>query len=183
MPGKIASPRFERLESEFIQNGGEWKEVEIQELFDGKVGNFDIQKMHLNGKGEFVISSGVTNRGVIGRTDIKADIIPKNSITIDMFGNVFARDYPYKLVTHARVFALLPKVPMSIKSLNYIEAHMSFLSKVYGYEFMATWDKVKNTKITLPYINDKPHLSFMERYITEIEKPIFEGLDAYLTNT
>lgn len=180
---KIDNSCIEKLECEFIQSGGEWKEIEIEDLFNGKVGNFDIQKIHLNDKGYAVVSSGVTNRGIIGRTDVEADIIFESSITIDMFGNVFARNYPYKLVTHARVFALLPKSPMSIKSLNYIEVHMSFLSKIYGYEFMATWDRVKNIRITLPYMNDELCFSYMEKYIAAIERPILEELGLYLSST
>ena len=180
MPGKIECPRFEKLEAEFIQGGGEWKEVEIQELFDGKVGSFDIQKAHINGRGKVVVSSGVTNRGIIGYTDVEAEIIPENTITVDMFGNVFARDHAYKLVTHARVFALLPKTKMNIRTLNYVVTQMSYLSKIYGYEFMATWDKIKEKKIILPYINDKPAYSFMEKYIEEIERGVFEKIDAYL---
>ena len=44
--------------------------------------------------------------GVIGKSNIKAKIFSKNTITIDMFGYAYFRNYQYKMVTHARVFSI-----------------------------------------------------------------------------
>ena len=55
------------------------------------------------------MSAGLSNHGIIGKTDREPKVIDKNTITVDMFGNAFYRDTEYKMVTHARVFALSPK--------------------------------------------------------------------------
>ena len=106
MLGKIVSPRLEKLEKEFLESGGEWKEVRVEKIFTAKNGDFDIQQKHINNKGEFIITSGLQNNGILGKSDIKAKIFDRNTITVDMFGNAFFRNYKYKLVTHARVFSL-----------------------------------------------------------------------------
>ena len=98
--GKTVSPRnMPRCE-------GGFKEFKLGELFTSENGDTDIQGHHLNGKGNNVVSSGTQNNGIVGRTDVKAKVFSKNTITIDMFGNSFFQNEEYKLVTHARVFAL-----------------------------------------------------------------------------
>ncbi|XZK28134.1 restriction endonuclease subunit S [Clostridium perfringens] len=139
-----------------------------------------MQNKHLNGRGELVVSSGNTNRGIIGNTDINAKIIKKNSITIDMFGNVYARDYPYKMVTHARVFSLIPKEEMSVRVLNYIASNLDYLPSVYSYSNMATFDKIKGIKITLPVLNEKINFLYIEKFIEELETSYIEKLKVYL---
>lgn len=108
-------------------NTADWKEFKIGDLFEGYSGDFDIKQKHINEKGTPVITSGLNNTGLLGKTDVKAKIFPANTITIDMFGNTFLRDYEYKLVTHARVFCLKPKREISEKALLFITTTLFFL--------------------------------------------------------
>ena len=78
-----------------------WGKYKIGDLFESSNGDYDIQKKHINGKGEWVITAGLTNNGVLGRSDVNAKIFNANTITIDMFGSAFYRQFPYKMVTHA----------------------------------------------------------------------------------
>ncbi len=93
----------------------EWGEFRIGDLFDSSNGNFDIQKGHINGKGNYVITAGLTNNGILGKTDVNALIFNENTITIDMFGAVFFRQFKYKMVTHARVFSIETKFEITEK--------------------------------------------------------------------
>ena len=86
-----------------------------------------------------------------------------------MFGNLFSRNYPFKMVTHARVFSIIPKIKMSIKSLNYIATNLFYLNQIYGDSNMATWDKIKNINISLPFLNGNINFSYMEKFIEELE--------------
>jgi len=43
-------------------------------LFEISNGNFDIQKNHINGSGDYVITAGVTKNGVLEKTDFEAKI-------------------------------------------------------------------------------------------------------------
>lgn len=147
-------------------------------LFSSQTGNFDIQKIHINDKGNFVVSSGEQNNGIIGKTDVDAKIIKENTITVDMFGNVFFRDYKYKMVTHARVFSLeYNNGEISREVGMYFVVLMKYFKKKFSYSDMASYEKIKNIEILLPITpNGNIDFDFMEKYIRAIEKKAIKGV-------
>lgn len=170
------------------------KEFRIGDLFRGYNGNTDIKKEHINGKGYPVVSSGLENTGIIGFSDIEARIFPSNTITIDMFGNVFFRDFEYKIVTHARVFSLVLKDhQLTLKAGLYIASILSWLSKVFSYNNMCSYNKIAHMNISLPVIEhaDSNHeytvddidWQYMEDRIRELEEDRIRELDTYLKVT
>ena len=181
MLGKIVSPRLEKLEKEFLESGGEWKEVRVEKIFTAKNGDFDIQQKHINNKGEFIITSGLQNNGILGKSDIKAKIFDRNTITVDMFGNAFFRNYKYKLVTHARVFSLDSKNFMMNEKIGlYFVSQFAYFSKIFSYSNMCSYNKIKDLKITLPFLNGEIYFSYMEKYIEELEAYLMaSGLKNY----
>ncbi|MGL2845301.1 restriction endonuclease subunit S [Helicobacter pylori] len=151
---------------------------------------FDIQKRHINHKGEFVITAGLSNNGVLGQSDIKAKVFESHTITIDMFGCAFYRSFAYKMVTHARVFSLKPKFEISHKIGLFLSTLFFGYPKKFGYENMCSWAKIKNDKVILPL---KPtanaqtlediDFDFMEKFIAELEQCRLAELQAYLKAT
>ncbi|UOR40041.1 restriction endonuclease subunit S [Helicobacter pylori] len=156
---------------------------------------FDIQKRHINHKGEFVITAGLINNGVLGQSDIKAKVFESHTITIDMFGCAFYRSFPYKMVTHARVFSLKPKFEINHKIGLFLSTLFFDYPKKFGYENMCSWAKIKNDKVILPL---KPtantqtlkdidfnfiDFNFMEKFIAELEQCRLAELEAYLKAT
>nr|WP_205253260.1 restriction endonuclease subunit S [Helicobacter pylori] len=147
------------------------------DLFEASNGDFDIQKRHINHKGEFVITAGLSNNGVLGQSDIKAKVFESHTITIDMFGCAFYRSFPYKMVTHARVFSLKPKFEINHKIGLFLSTLFFGYPKKFGYENMCSWVKIKNDKVILPL---KPtaktqtfediDFTFMEKFIAELEQ-------------
>jgi len=107
----------------------EWGEFKLGDLFEGTNGDFDIQKNHINGLGSYVITAGLTESGILGKTDIYAKVFDKKTITIDMFGNAFFRQFKYKMVTHARVFSLKPKFKITEKQGLFLANSFHFLNK------------------------------------------------------
>ncbi|GAA8138597.1 restriction endonuclease subunit S [Helicobacter pylori] len=146
-------------------------------MFEASNGDFDIQKRHINHKGEFVITAGLSNNGVLGQSDIKAKVFESHTITIDMFGCAFYRSFPYKMVTHARVFSLKPKFEINHKIGLFLSTLFFGYPKKFGYENMCSWVKIKNDKVILPL---KPtantqtfediDFTFMEKFIAELEQ-------------
>nr|WP_207626776.1 restriction endonuclease subunit S [Helicobacter pylori] len=159
-------------------------------MFEASNGDFDIQKRHINHKGEFVITAGISNNGVLGQSDIKAKVFESHSITIDMFGCAFYRSFPYKMVTHARVFSLKPKFEINHKIGLFLSTLFFDYPKKFGYENMCSWAKIKNDKVILPL---KPTANtqtledidfhFMEKFIAELEQCRLAELEAYLKAT
>ncbi|WRD31000.1 restriction endonuclease subunit S [Helicobacter pylori] len=167
-----------------------WGEFKLGDLFEASNGDFDIQKRHINHKGEFVITAGLSNNGVLGQSDIKAKVFESHSITIDMFGCAFYRSFPYKMVTHARVFSLKPKFEINHKIGLFLSTLFFDYPKKFGYENMCSWAKIKNDKVILPL---KPTANtqtledidfiFMEKFIAELEQCRLAELQAYLKAT
>lgn len=187
-------------ESEPLPEGGWWKEGRefiFSDLFTSQTGDTDIQKKDTNGKGCYVVSAGLSNHGIIGKTDREAKVIDKNTITVDMFGNAFYRDTEYKMVTHARVFALSPKFEMTEGSGLYVASCMSYLTKKFAYSNMCSWNKIQDLPICLPIQTDDsgkpvidagktyspkgyiPDWEYMEKYIKATEKEIIKEVVMY----
>ena len=175
--GKVDALLNEKLEKV------EWGEFKIEELFESYNGNFDIQKEHINGKGEYVITAGLTNNGILGKTDVEAKIFDDKTITIDMFGAVFYRQFKYKMVTHARVFSLYPKFEITENQGLFLVNSFHFLNKKFGYENMCSWNKIKSDKIHLPTKKGKIDFHFMENFIAELENERINKLANYLEIT
>ncbi len=171
-------------------NAIKWGEFKLGDLFEASNGDFDIQKRHINHKGEFVITAGLSNNGVLGQSDIKAKVFESHTITIDMFGCAFYRSFPYKMVTHARVFSLKPKFEINHKIGLFLSTLFFGYPKKFGYENMCSWAKIKNDKVILPL---KPtanaqtlkdiDFNFMEKFIAELEQCRLAELEAYLKAT
>ncbi len=171
-------------------NAIKWGEFKLGDLFEASNGDFDIQKRHINHKGEFVITAGLSNNGVLGQSDIEAKVFESHTITIDMFGCAFYRSFPYKMVTHARVFSLKPKFEINHKIGLFLSTLFFGYPKKFGYENMCSWAKIKNDKVILPL---KPtaktqtlkdiDFHFMEKFIAELEQCRLAELEAYLKAT
>lgn len=187
-------------ESEPLPEGRWWKEGRefiFSDLFTSQTGDTDIQKKDINGKGCCVVSAGLSNHGIIGKTDRESKVIDKNTITVDMFGNAFYRDTEYKMVTHARVFALSPKFKMTEGSGLYVASCMSYLTKKFAYSNMCSWNKIQDLPLCLPIQTDDsgkpvidagktyspdgyiPDWEYMEKYIKATEKEIIKEVVMY----
>lgn len=147
-------------------------------MFTSSNGDFDIQKSHVNGHGDYVITAGLTNNGVLGKTDIAAKVFEAKTITVDMFGFAFYRYFKYKLVTHARVFSLKPKFTITDNQGLFLANSFHFLHKKYGFENMCSWEKIKTEKIQLPTKDGKIDFDFMESFIAELEARRIAELEA-----
>ncbi|MBM0598472.1 restriction endonuclease subunit S [Helicobacter pylori] len=171
-------------------NAIKWGEFRLGDLFEASNGDFDIQKRHINHKGEFVITAGLSNNGVLGQSDIKAKVFESHTITIDMFGCAFYRSFAYKMVTHARVFSLKPKFEINHKIGLFLSTLFFGYPKKFGYENMCSWAKIKNDKVILPLkptaktqTPENIDFTFMEKFIAELEQCRLAELEAYLKAT
>lgn len=149
----------------------EKKEFKIEELFEYKTGDVDLQKTDLTETGEWVVTAGTTNYGLLGKTTKTAKIISKNTITIDMFGCAFYRNFDYKMVTHARVFALIPKIKCSERVGLFLTGSLAYLKKLFSYQNMCSFSKIKDLTIQLPITSTgEIDFDYMEKYISAIIK-------------
>lgn len=160
-----------------LSEGGNLRKFKIGDLFEGKTGDTDLQQKDANNRGHLFINSGVQNLGIKGRTDRLARIFPKNTITIDFWGNAYYRDFEYKLATHNHVFSLSGNVIRNEKVGLYLSATMSYMPHFFSYNNMGTWNKIKEHYISLPATKTgDPDYEFMETYIRALEKVVIKGV-------
>ena len=128
--------------------------------------------------GEYVITAGVSNNGILGKSDVEAKVFKSKTITVDMFGYAFYRSFNYKMVTHARVFSLVPKNKITENQGMFLESSLSYLKKLFGYENMCSFTKIKNLTTILPTKNGKIDFDFMETFVAELEAQRVAELEA-----
>lgn len=166
-----ASDEAGASEADFGNGQVRFKKFALDTLFISSTGDVDLQQKDINGKGEFFINSGVENRGIKGRTDRPARIFPANTITVDFWGNAYYRDFEYKMATHNHVFSLAGDVIRNRLVGMYIVGILSKLPKLFSYNNMATWNKLKTIEVSLPVtLSGDIDFDYMERYIRAIEK-------------
>lgn len=158
-----------------------YKDFKIGDLFIAQTGDTDLQQKDINGKGIYFINSGVEAQGIKGKTDKEAKVFDSNTITIDFWGNAYYRDFEYKMATHNHVFSLSGDV---IKNRNvglYLITTMSYMKKLFSYNRMGTWSKIKELFIHLP-ITETGNIDFvyMESRIREMEESRIREMEAYL---
>ena len=174
-PGKTVSPRPTELKA------WAYKDFKIEDLFFAQTGDTDLQQKDINGRGTLFINSGVEALGIKGKTDREAKVFDSNTITIDFWGNAYYRDFEYKMATHNHVFSLSGDV---IKNRNiglYLVSTMSYMRKLFSYNNMGTWSKIKEQYIHLP-VTKKGNIDFvyMESRIREMEESRIREMEAYL---
>ena len=117
------------------------------------------------------IMSGTTNTGLVGHISNPVPTFPKNSITVDIFGNVFYRDY---------IFAASDDVGVLWNDDNHFNSyHMLYLASAIKVSLAGMFDygrklrisQVKPYKVYLPVdLNGQLNLDFMELFIRAQQK-------------
>ena len=157
-----------------------WKEFQVGDLFDSKTGSFDIQPQQLSDDGTLVVSAGTANNGIIGRTEVDVAPISGNTITVDMFGHTIFRDYPYTMVTHARVFALIPKNVVSKSVGQFVAGVLNRQFLNYAYDNMCSFRKVENEFIKLPATpSGEPDWVYMDEYMSAVMRESKANLEIF----
>ncbi|MGM9920652.1 MAG: restriction endonuclease subunit S [Eubacterium sp.] len=167
----------EKLLDNFRDGKVKTKEFKVGDLFDASTGDVDLQQKDVNGKGTYFINSGLTERGIKGKTDRLAKIFPANTITIDFWGNAFYRDFDYKMATHNHVFSLSGDCIKNKRVGLFLSSALSKFTNVFSYSNMGTWTKIKEMTISLPVTPScDPDYDLMDRYIHAIEKTVIRDV-------
>ncbi len=183
----LTSPRLEKLNKEFEQNGGEWKEFKIGELFDihptkaYKLTNADL--LSANGKTP-VVSNTSLNNGIIGFSVLppteQGNIITYSDTTTS--DGIFYQ--PADFIGYPHIQGLYPhqKNKWFEKSLLYfVSLFRKSAAGRFDYANKFNRKTAAELTVTLPAAPDgTPDFSYMERYIGELEQARVSELAAYL---
>lgn len=157
--------------SDFDVNG--WGDFKIKEFFSVELSKGDIKLDDMSAGPVPLISSGETNNGIVGYIDSggdgKAEIFPRNRITLDMFGNAFYQDEPFYAVSHGRVNILNPKFDLTLNVGLFICTIINQEQYKYSYGRAVYSGVAEKMDIKLPIkSNGEPDWEFMENYIKSL---------------
>lgn len=182
----LTSPRLAELKKKFEQNGGEWKEFKIGELFSVSSNpQLNKESFHFSTNGQYpYFTRTVFNNGILGYVDYLDDEhkISGNSIAVGMLGMQFFY-MPSDFYAGQFTKTVFPKFKeFNEKLAIYFIAFFNKLQKILQGVLVRDFEKIFcESKMLLPATRDgTPDFSYMERYIVELEQARVSELAAYL---
>ncbi|WP_194283583.1 restriction endonuclease subunit S, partial [Streptococcus suis] len=179
---KALSPRLAKLDKEFEEAGGEWREYNLAELFGKSTRGKRLKSSdRVFGTLPFV-TAGEENTGISAYIGNDVEIFRANSITIDMFGSAKFRGYDFGADDHVAVVHT-NHLPKAVCQFITVAIHKSSYSGKFSYSRNFYAKDADELIISLPTINNNLAFSYMENYIKALEAERIETLEAYLTVT
>jgi len=154
-------------------------ECKFKDIFDKiKQGRRLKKDDQIAGNIPFVMS-GRTNTGVVGYISNPIALFPKNSITIDIFGNSFYRSYDFGAGDDTGVY-WNDKTQYSKEAMLYLTTAMekTLLGK-YSYGKKLRSSQSFNFKMQLPTKDGKIDFSYMELLISAVQKLVIKDVVLY----
>jgi len=157
----------------------EWREFSYKNIFNKIIQGRRLKKDdQIAGNIPFVMA-GISNTGVVNYISNPVASFPKNSITIDIFGNTFYRDYDFGAGDDTGVYW------NSVK--NYSKGTMLFFTVLMGKSVFGKFDfgkKLRSSQsldfnIQLPTKNRQPDYKTMETFISAIQKLVIKDVVLY----
>lgn len=189
-PIELDNSKFEKADADFLAQGGEFREFEIQELFEIKpTKNYGLTNEKLfetKGTTPVVVNSSLNN-GIGGFVDLepteKGNIITFSDTTTS--DAIFYQPKDFIGYSHVQGVYPLEKEKWSSYSLRYFCS--TFRKSTFGlfsYGNKFNREKARKVKIQLPVEKSgEIAFKFMEERIKELELERIKELEAYLTAT
>ena len=127
--------------------------------------------------------AGTTNAGVVNYISNPVASFPRNSITVDIFGNVFYRDFDFGAGDDTGVYWNDEKDYSKEAMLFFAISMEKSLSGKFSFGNKLRRSQSLDFKIQLPIKNNKIDFDFMESFIAELEAQRIAELEAYLLAT
>lgn len=137
---------------------------------------------HISGGIPFIMA-GTTNAGVVNYISNPVASFPGNSITVDIFGNVFYRDFDFGAGDDTGVYWNDEKDYSKEAMLFFAISMEKSLSGKFSFGNKLRSSQSLDFKIQLPIKNNKIDFDFMESFIAELEAQRIAELEAYLLAT
>ena len=157
----------------------DFSDVTFSRIFDcikqGRRLKKDDQK---EGKIPFIMS-GVTNTGVVNYISNPVAIFPKNSITLDIFGNAFYRNFEFGAGDDTGVYWSETEEYSSKSMLFFTTAMNVAVAGQYSYGHKLRSSKSLDLTMKLPVINGKMDITTMELLISAVQKLVIKDVVLY----
>ena len=153
-----------------------WKAVTYQSAFDHiKQGRRLKKEDQLPGSIPFVMA-GTTNTGVVNYISNPVASFPKNSITIDIFGNAFYRNYAFGAGDDTGVYWNTQADYTSKQMLFFTSSMEKSIAGKFSYGKKLRSSQSLDIKMYVPSVKGGIDLNFMDTLISAIQKLIIKDV-------
>ena len=157
----------------------DFSDVTFSRVFDCiKQGRRLKKEDQKEGKIPFIMS-GVTNTGVVNYISNPVAIFPKNSITLDIFGNAFYRNFEFGAGDDTGVYWSEIEEYSSKSMLFFTTAMNVAVAGQYSYGHKLRSSKSLDLTMKLPVINEKMDIKTMELLISAVQKLVIKDVVLY----
>lgn len=174
--------KLSKCESEALAHFNElkWKEFSYSEIFNHiKQGRRLKKGDQKPGKIPFVMA-GTTNTGIVGYISNPIATFPKNSITIDIFGNTFYRNYDFGAGDDTGVYWNDDKNYSSEQMLYFSSCMEKSIRGKFSFGKKLRSSQSFDFRIFLPTTpDDSPDYAFMETFISAVQKLVIKDVVLY----
>ncbi|CAK3443428.1 Restriction endonuclease [Vibrio crassostreae] len=167
---------------DFTNDDIEWGKFSYQSLFSNIQQGRRLKKDDQISGGLPFVMSGVTNTGVVNHIANSVFRFPENSITVDIFGNTFYRNYDFGAGDDTGVYWNTEK-EHSKNAMLFIASSLerSIFGKFsYGKKLRSS--QSLNFQAMLPSMNNEPNYSAMELLTSAIQKLVIKDVVLYADN-
>lgn len=160
-------------------NSIDWGEFTYQDIFNNIEQGRRLKKAdQISGKIPFVMS-GITNNGVVNYIDNPVASFPKNSITVDIFGNAFYRSYQFGAGDDTGVY-WNNQIDYSCATLLFFTAAIEkSIRGKYSYGNKLRSSQSIQFKMKLPKKGKSPDYEYMELLISAVQKLVIKDVVEY----
>ncbi|MGP1486077.1 MAG: restriction endonuclease subunit S [Campylobacter sp.] len=159
---------------EFSRRGGVAREFTLESLFDNIRQGRRLKKQDQKAGVIPFIMAGVTNNGVANYISNPVAKFPANSITVDIFGNTFYRDYEFGAGDDTGVYYNVAQTYTKETMLYFTTVISKSLFGKFSYGQKLRISQSLNFKIKLPTKNGEIDYDFMQNFIKAIEKLVIK---------
>ncbi|MCL2055497.1 MAG: restriction endonuclease subunit S [Oscillospiraceae bacterium] len=168
----FANYELDNADIEALERDVKWGEFRVGDLFENIQQGSRLKKLdQIDGDLPFIMA-GTTNTGLVnyvGNTLVRR--FPKNSLTIDIFGNVFYRNYEYAAGDDTGVYWNEKKHLSREVMLYYCTALEVALRGKFSYGKKLRSSQSHDILVCLPATNgNTPDFDYMEAYIKAQQK-------------
>ena len=158
----------------------EWQEYMFKDIFDTiKQGKRLKNADQIPGNIAFVMS-GVTNTGVTNYISNPVNHFPANSITIDIFGNTFYRNYKYSAGDDTGVYWSQKTRYTQNTMLFFATSASKAIEGKYSYGNKLRSSRSKEIRMQIPIKNERIDYYYMNTLITAIKKLVIKDVVLYV---
>ncbi len=125
------------------------------------------------------VMAGVTNTGVVNYISNPVASFPKNSITIDIFGNAFYRNYSFGAGDDTGVYWNTKKEYSKELMLFFTTSMEKSIFGKFDYGNKLRSSQSLDFKMKLPKVNQQPNFEIMETIISAIQKLVIKDVVLY----